>query len=184
MMNRRPVNIRRNVEAFDDPYIDQQSLQDNTLCSACGSVYVSDRWYLPELAPTDRNAQGEEPRRIVCPACRKMRDRMPGGVLTMTGQFLWEHREEVLNLINNECGKAQAVNPLERIISMETVDGGIQVTTTNEKLAQRIGRALHKAYSGEIEYKWSEDTKLARVNWRRDSKDETPGSSGCGRKRH
>lgn len=182
-MNRRPVNIRRNVESFDDPYIEQESLQDNTLCSACGAVYITDRWYLPGTAPPDSKTGDAAPRKTLCPACRKMRDKMPGGVLTLAGGFVWEHKEEVLNLINNECARAQALNPLERIISMEASDGEIRITTTNEKLAQRIGRALHKAYSGEIEYKWSEDNKLVRVNWRRDLEDETPKSSERGRKR-
>ena len=45
----------------------------------------------------------------------------------------------------------------------------IEITTTNEKLAQRMGKALHKAYSGTIEYKLSEDAKIARVYWRRKS---------------
>lgn len=106
---------------------------------------------------------------VVCPACRKMRDRLPGGVLRLKGTFVWHHRDEVLSLIRNESEKALNINPLERIMSMETVDGGeIEITTTNEKLAQRIGKALHRAYSGDIEYKWSEDNKLARINWHRD----------------
>lgn len=74
-----------------------------------------------------------------------------------------------MNLIRNEAIKAMGLNPLERIISLDFDDGGIEITTTNEKLAQRIGKALHKAYSGSIEYRWSEDTKLARVNWHRET---------------
>ena len=92
----------------------------------------------------------------------------PGGVLKLTGDFVWEHKEEILNLIRNESGKALTTNPLERIMSIESSDGGIEITTTNEKLAQRIGKALHKAYSGTVEYRWSGDTKLARVLWHRE----------------
>ena len=43
--------------------------------------------------------------------------------------------------------------------------GGIEVTTTTEKLAKRIGQMLHKAFHGDVEYKWSDDVKLARVVW-------------------
>ena len=93
---------------------------------------------------------------------------MPGGVLKLTGAFITDHKVEILNLIHNQSGKAQAVNPLERIMDMQSNGGEITITTTNEKLAQRIGRALHKAYSGTVEYQFSEDTKLARVNWRRE----------------
>ena len=52
-------------------------------------------------------------------------------------------------------------------MTMESLDGEIEITTTNEKLAQKIGKALHRAYSGHVEYKWSGDTKLARVTWHR-----------------
>ena len=93
---------------------------------------------------------------------------MPGGVLKITGGFVWGHKDEILNLIRNESAKALSINPLERIMSMGSSDGAIEITTTNEKLAQRIGKALHKAYSGTVDYRWSGDTKLARVTWRRE----------------
>ena len=49
----------------------------------------------------------------------------------------------------------------------ETGYGGIVVSTTNEKLAQRIGRAIKKAFRGNVTYQWSHDNKLARVDWQR-----------------
>jgi len=73
-----------------------------------------------------------------------------------------------MNLIRNESNKAQEVNPLERIMDMQFVGSDLEITTTNEKLTQRIGKAIHKAYDGTIEYKFSEDNKLARVNWHRE----------------
>ena len=104
-----------------------------------------------------------------CPACGKVLDRVPGGVLKITGSFIWDHKEEILNLVRNEGSKALSVNPLERIMSLQSDDGEIEITTTNEKLAERIGRALHKAYRGTVEYTWSADTRLARVMWHRNS---------------
>ncbi len=46
-------------------------------------------------------------------------------------------------------------------------DGTITVTTTDEKLAQRIGREVRKAFRGSLEYRWSEDDKVVRVSWAR-----------------
>lgn len=168
MRNKLPVHIRRNVESYNDPYIDDESPMDNTVCSKCGDVYMSGRWYSKAQAP-ERKGVSEKAHAVVCPACRKLRDRMPGGVVRISGGFFWEHQDEIMNLIRNEASKAQAVNPLERVMGMDSSDGEVEITTTNEKLAQRIGRALHKAYDGHIEYKFSEDTKLARVNWHRDA---------------
>ena len=162
-----PIRIRRNVQSYSDPYIDEECLAENTPCKRCGAVYTAGRWYLKDQVPQSKAAQPKA-RETLCPACRKQRDRLPGGVLKLTGAFISNHKDEILNLIRNQSGKAQAVNPLERIMDMQFGDNEITITTTNEKLAQRIGRAIHKAYSGTIEYRFSEDTKLARVNWRRE----------------
>jgi hypothetical protein len=37
--------------------------------------------------------------------------------------------------------------------------------TTTEKLAQRLGRAVHKARGGKIAYKWSHNNKFVRITW-------------------
>ncbi|MDH7600521.1 MAG: BCAM0308 family protein [Armatimonadota bacterium] len=166
------MHIRRNVEDFDDPYIPEEHLPEGTKCNLCGSIWHENHWHLPDdyQLPIRRpGQQNETPSHgSLCPACRKIQDHVPGGVLRLSGSFVFDHEEEILNLIRNETIKAMGLNPLERIMSLEFDDGGIEITTTNEKLAQRIGKALHKAYSGSIEYKWSEDTKLARVHWHRD----------------
>jgi hypothetical protein len=47
----------------------------------------------------------------------------------------------------------------------ENGGGKIEIATTNEKLAQRLGRALKKAFHGDVTYHWSHDTKLVRVEW-------------------
>lgn len=174
MVNQRisanvPVTIRRNVEDYDDPYIRNESLEDMTECVRCGSVYMSGRWYLKEHVPKDvlKKMEQEDTPETMCPACQKQRDRVPGGILTLSGDFLWAHKDEIMNLIMNESKKAEGINPLERIMGIDTHGDVMELTTTNEKLAQRIGKALHKAYSGDVEYKWSEDNKLARVNWHR-----------------
>ena len=159
-----PVHIRRNVEGFDDPYRTEEQLPENSVCRECGNVYISGRWCGPDQAARKPEAAHE----VVCPACRKLRDHLPSGVLRLTGQFVLTHKEEILNLIRNHTRKADSVNPMERVMSVETQTDGIELTTTNEKLAQRIGKAIHRAYAGQIEYKWSTDNKLARVNWHRD----------------
>ena len=168
MTNRREiVHTRRNVEDYDDPYISDEHLEDNTVCKKCGDVYMAGRWYAKDQIG-EKRPTGEPVFLAQCPACAKQRDRFPEGIVRITGNFFLSHEDEVLNLIRNEVERAQSANPLERLVSIESSPEAIEVSTTNEKLAQRIGKALHKAYAGEIEYKWSGDTKLTRVNWHRD----------------
>lgn len=168
MSKQPPSRIRRNVDDYDDPYIPDESPPENSVCKHCGSVYTADRWYLKGHLPVDKVFHPTACM-TVCPACRKQGDRVAGGIVTLTGHFLNDHMEEILNLIRNESAKAQTGNPLERIMDMQSSMGEMVITTTNEKLAQRIGRAVHKAYSGEISYQFGEDNKQARVNWRREA---------------
>ena len=74
----------------------------------------------------------------------------------------------VVNLIRNEEDRARGFNPLERVMSVrENGFGKLIISTTNEKLAQRLGRAIKRAFHGEVSYTWSHDNKLVRVEWER-----------------
>jgi hypothetical protein len=73
----------------------------------------------------------------------------------------------VLRVIVNEEKRARGLNPLHRVLSISEEGGMLEVRTTGEKLAQRIGRALHKACGGTVTYRWSHNDKFARVRWER-----------------
>jgi hypothetical protein len=88
-------------------------------------------------------------------------------VVTLHGGFLRTHRDEILAIVRNEERRARETNPLERIMAIGEADGSVEVLTTDEKLAQRIGREIRKAYQGAVSYRWSEDANLVRVNWSR-----------------
>jgi hypothetical protein len=80
--------------------------------------------------------------------------------------FFVAHKDEILRLIRNEEERAKGLNPLERIIEITESPEGVIVTTTNEKLAQRLGRTLKSSYQGDTSYHWS-DRKLLTVDWHR-----------------
>ena len=56
-------------------------------------------------------------------------------MLKLTGGFIGRHEDEIINLIKHEANKAIEVNAIERVMSLESGDGEMQITTTNEKLA-------------------------------------------------
>ncbi len=41
------------------------------------------------------------------------------------------------------------------------------IETTEEKLAEHLGRAVHKAYQGELQVQRGEDNCICRINWKR-----------------
>jgi hypothetical protein len=171
MPNHHPQGVtpqRRNIHDFHDPYIPDGHYEEGTRCTECGAVYHNQHWTMDEALATRLSLERAQPT-VTCPGCRKVRDRDPGGIVTLSGGFWQGHRDDILNLIQNEEKRAMGVNPMERLIDIAPDGDSLVVRTTNEKLAQRIGRALHRAYHGTVQYKWSEDNKLARVNWSRDS---------------
>lgn len=86
----------------------------------------------------------------------------------MSGSFLKEHRTEILSLIEHESKKAREDNPLSRIMNRRDSEGQMVIETTTEHLAQRLGHAIKKAYSGDVSYDFSHENKVARINWHRD----------------
>jgi hypothetical protein len=158
--------IRRNLQQYGDPYLAKLDSGAVAVCTRCHAVYERRHWFFDEDMFRRASTQSHT-RRLLRPACQKIGDNYPEGEVVLRGAFLGAHRDEILHLLRNEEQRAMGLNPLERIMHITEVDSTLVVATTNEKLAQRIGRALQKAYQGEVAYKWSADTKYARVEWTR-----------------
>lgn len=149
-----------------DPYIPDEGLREVSLCESCHALYRNKRWYLDAEAFEAAKAGGDF-KWVSCPACQKIAERYPEGVITLGGDYLWDHEEEIRNILKNEESKAMAKNPLERIIRMEREDDELIIETTEEKLAEHLGRALHKAHQGDLKVSWDTDHDLCRVKWER-----------------
>jgi len=160
--------IRRGVRPHQqDPYLLRAAYKEPTVCPTCKLIYHNKRWFWNDELLKELEEQGAH--RQKCPACRKIEDRYPMGILHLSGKFLSEHKEDILRLLTNEEKRAMEKNPLERVIKTdETEDGMISVETTSESLVLRMGRILTRAYAGEVEYKFSDTQKLVRVEWKRE----------------
>ncbi len=162
-----PRIIRKKaIDTAKDPYLMKISPEDMAVCKKCGAVYHNKRWTLDKEA--QEKATLKKPVEVLCPACQKIRDKFAGGIISIKGGFIKDHGEEILNLVRNKEKRAMHYNPLDRIIEIKKTRGAIEITTTTDKLAQRIGQMIKKAFSGNLEYKWSSDVKLTRVLWTRD----------------
>lgn len=156
---------RKAIDTQNDPYLLKVGPKGVAVCKKCGSVYRDKRWMKQSEVPASLESVNKT--EVLCPACKKVRDRFAQGFVTIKGAFVDSHRDEIVHLIRNKEKRAEHINPLERIIEMKEAKGSIEISTTTDKFAQRIGRMLEKTYSGEVEYKWSDDVKLARVIWTR-----------------
>jgi hypothetical protein len=151
-----------------DSYLPRGASRNKSVCGGCRAVYMNRRWYA-EGAVYKAAVNNGEMAQVICPACLKIRDNFPGGIVTLKGDYVLPHKADLMNLVRNEEDRARGLNPLERVIAIkENGFGSIVISTTNEKLAQRLGRAIKKAFHGDVAYHWSHDNKLVRVEWVRE----------------
>jgi len=146
-------------ELFHDAYQAKHKLAEPTRCPGCGLVIQAGRW-VHGTAPAGA-------REALCPACHRIRDEFPAGYVTLHGDFLAGHRDEVLRLVRNLAEKERAEHPLQRIMAIADADAGLLVTTTDAHLARDIAVALHRAYQGELEFHYNPQDNLLRATWRR-----------------
>lgn len=154
-------NDRLIQEYNHDPYFLRTKLPDPSTCERCGVVFHNG--VFDWTAPPPANAA-----RITCPACRRIEDNFEGGIITLEGLFLESRKQEILNIIRNTENAQKARRPLDRIIKITDMQGKLEVTTTYEHLARRIGDAVNSAYKGNLELQYVEGKKYVRVFWRRD----------------
>ena len=145
------------MPARHDPYRADNKPKGQQVCPDCGLVNRRGRWLRAQGTPQAQSA--------ACPACRRIADRLPAGILTVEGPFAFEKREDVLATARNVAEKVESEHPLERIMSIETFDGRLIISTTDVHLVQAIGRALHGAFGGSLHYGFQEGEDQLRVDW-------------------
>jgi NMD protein affecting ribosome stability and mRNA decay len=155
-----PRTDRRIEEHESDTYGLKGKLPDPTACTSCGAMYRNGRW-IWGAPPADANP-------TLCPACRRIQDDYPAGLVLVEGEFARSHREEIRGLARNLEEREKQEHPLKRIMRYtEPEDGPLEITTTDAHLARGIGEALHHAYQGELDYQYTDAENLLRVHWRR-----------------
>lgn len=147
-------------ERIHDPYQLRGQPPEPSQCSDCGVVYLGGRWQWTADSPAGAIA-------TVCPACKRIRDRVPAGLLTLSGPFFDTHREEILNLVHNKVEAQKAQHPMQRIMGIEDRDDGTVVSFTDLHLTKGVGSAIESAYEGELSLKFTDHASLVRGTWRR-----------------
>lgn len=146
-------------EVVHDAYQSKRKLPEPTRCKDCGAVWRRGRWSWGAAPAGAHSAR--------CPACKRIRDRLPAGYVSLGGEFFAAHREEVLGRVRRCEAAEKRGHPLERIMDIKADGAGVLVTTTGAHLAHRIGDALQRAYKGELDARYLKADKLLRVKWSR-----------------
>lgn len=146
-------------EVVHDPYQSKKKLPEPARCKDCGALWRRGRWSWG-AAPAGAHL-------ALCPACRRIRDRLPAGYVHLGGEFFAAHRAEVLGRVRRCEAAEKRGHPLERIMAIAADGEGVVVTTTGAHLAHRIGEALARAFKGELDSRYLKGDKLLRVKWSR-----------------
>lgn len=150
---------RQIEEVAHDPYHARSKPREPAACPQCGVVYHAGRW---QRLPRPASAHEQ-----LCPACHRIRDNLPAGIITLSGAFAAAHGAEILNLVHNEETREASEHPLQRIMAVIREDDKTVITTTDVHLARRIGDAVASAFGGKLAFRYSPDEYLIRVDWAR-----------------
>ncbi len=137
-------------------------------CPRCGAVYDGHRWIPEPDAELKRDLAKKSHEMRLCPGDVRLQKRQVEGIVTLKGAFMESHRDEIANLVNRVAREGRRRNVSARIFEVVEDDRGIVIETSDEHLAERMGKEVQKAFKGNLEIKWQEKDTFARVVWQRD----------------
>lgn len=138
------------------------------VCERCGAVFLRRHWVSAGTLRARALTRSGPIMRTTCEACRMVAQGTFRGEVRIAGAFYSAHRDDIEHLLKNEVARGLADNPLARIVRwMPRGRTELRVTTTTEHLAQKLGRALKKAFHGTVHYEFSHENKFAHVTWTR-----------------
>lgn len=138
------------------------------LCPRCGAIWDGERWVPEPDAELRKALAGGRGKKELCPGDLRIEKKQVEGVVTLRGAFLESHFEEIDNLVNRVARSARRRNVAARILNSSRADGSLVIETTDEHLAEKMGKEVEKAFKGNLEIKWQKKDTFARVTWQRD----------------
>jgi NMD protein affecting ribosome stability and mRNA decay len=144
-----------------DPYQSQQKVEEGTVCPQCGVAFHDGRWQWV--------ARPEGAHEELCPACRRINDKFPAGILTLRGAFAREHKDEIIHLARHQEEAEKKEHPFNRIMSIEEDAEGLTINTTDIHLPRRIGESVKRNWRGKLTAAFEENGYFVRVSWHRET---------------
>lgn len=148
---------RAQDDPIRDPYEAREKPHEPTVCTGCNAVFHRGRW------SWGRPAEDAHPGR--CPACRRIADAMPAGVVTCHGPLTAAQSEQIVALARHEEAAEKSEHALNRIMAVTPHDDLLEIFTTDIHLPRRIGVAIRHAFHGEFTLDFDETGYFARVDW-------------------
>jgi len=119
------------------------------ICKNCYSLHDGKKWIINREKWEAANERGVD--KVLCEACRRVRDKIVYGIVHLEGPVLAEKRDEIMRMIKKEEKIESSHNHLSRILSIDSNTNTITITTINQWLAMHIGKQFKKTFKGVLE---------------------------------
>lgn len=139
-----------------DRYQRQQKLDDDTIRPQCSAVYHKGRWQW--------GARPQNSHEAPCPACRRIKDKFPAGVIELRGALEPQQKEEIVRLARHQEETEKSEHPLNALSTsrrMLTGSSSIRQTSTCRAGSAKPWNAPSMAASTKISMKV--DTSYASI---------------------
>ncbi|HSD09816.1 MAG TPA: hypothetical protein VLF14_02460 [Candidatus Binatia bacterium] len=156
--------VRRGSVKSKTKHVGEERIRDHSICERCGAVYEKRTWRKGRRLAA---ALAIGPTWTVCPACRQKSREEYLGRIRLRGLARGEEEALVRRRISNVERRAGFTQPERRLVSVKAVDGELEILTTSQKLAHRVGREIEKLLGGRVRYHWDEEDGCLLGTWQR-----------------
>lgn len=145
-------------ERVHDPLEMRLKPKEPVRCPRCALVYHKGRWQKGQDGVIPEKEQ-------MCSACHRVVENYPAGEVTLSGESALERFEEIESLARHTEASESEEHPLNRIIAIQRESDSVRITTTDVHLPGRIGKAIQRAFGGEMKSHFDEGGHFASVHW-------------------
>lgn len=146
---------------------DESKTQAGTeICSLCRAVGMHKRWFVDSKL-YEHFAADPTVRLVECPGCQRVSNKVYEGEVNLASPLLESNHNMIYGTLYHAAARAFMHNPLSRIAIIEDEGDKIRIVTTTCSLAERLGKAIHKALKGNLRIKAAKDERFVFVNWTR-----------------
>ncbi|MDD4358568.1 MAG: hypothetical protein PHY30_01995 [Candidatus Pacebacteria bacterium] len=133
-------------------------------CTKCNSIsWKGSWWHESDIKPKIKKDKHKE--FGLCPACKMIENNEYEGEIVIENVYP-NIRTDLINSIKNEGEDGFKKDPEDRVISIEKDDHNskINVFTTENQLALKIGRKIKKSFNGTMKVIYSKKESVARIH--------------------
>lgn len=135
---------------------------NHEICKRCGIILHRGRWQRND-ALVKEHRKLKKLTDAFCPACRKEKEGIVDGVLTIDRAIFDSDAREIQNEIHNIAAREFVRDPLKRIVGISVSKGKVIVNTLTKELAVTIGKKLKHSRKGKLEIHYSPHEDFAEV---------------------